>query len=389
MNASSRIRRRHFLQLAGSTLATLGLSQLDFQRQAHQYNRALAQPTQRKRALLVGINAYPNPIPSLRGCLTDVELQYELLVHRYGFNPRDILVVSDRSLTLPGQDSVAPPIRQNILDAFETHLIEQAQPEDVILFHYSGHGAYVLEDNGIPEFGGINGTIVPVDAREQAGDRVDDIMGKTLFLLSLALPTDNVTLVLDSCHSGGGVRGNVTVRAWDVADARPSDRELAYHTEWMERLNLTPAALRSQRQRGIARGVALGSAQVDQLAADAAFDGFYAGAFTYLLTRYLWQLPTQQPLSNTFANLSRGIRDVANTSGMLQDPIYATAPGEAWETRPTYLLSPPNLPAEGVIRQVEGDQVVFWLGGMAVNNLSTQQAVFSVVDNGGNLVGEV
>ncbi|MBE7384680.1 MAG: caspase family protein [Leptolyngbya sp. SIO1E4] len=383
------IQRRHFLQLAGGTLATLGLSQLDFYRQARQYDRALAQPTRRKLALLVGINRYPSPIPSLRGCLTDVELQYELLVHRYGFNPRDILVVSDSALTLPGQAIVSPPTRQNILTAFETHLIEQAQPGDVVLFHYSGHGAYVLDDNGIPEFSGLNGTLLPYDGRAQGGDRVDDIMGKTLFLLSLALPTEYVTLVLDSCHSGGGVRGNQLVRAFDTLNARPSDRELAYQTQWMSRLNLTPAELQTRRQQGIAKGVALGSAQISQLSSDAAFDGFYAGAFTYLLTRYLWQLPTQQPLSDTFVNLARSTRTVANTSGIAQDPIYAIAPDRAWDTNPTYLLSPAQLPAEAVIRSLEGDQVVFWLGGMSVNNLSTQQAVFSLVDDRGHPVGEV
>lgn len=81
------IKRRHFLQFAGSTLAAIGLSQLDFRQQAEQYGRVLAQGTPRKLALLVGINSYLSPVPSLQGCKNDVLLQRELLVHRFGFNP--------------------------------------------------------------------------------------------------------------------------------------------------------------------------------------------------------------------------------------------------------------------------------------------------------------
>ena len=384
-----RFQRRHFLQLAGTTLATLGLSQFDLYRQARRYNSALAQPTRRKLALLVGINTYPQNILSLRGCLTDVELQYELLVHRYGFNPQDILVVSDGDLTLPGQQIVTPPTRQNILQAFETHLIEQAEPEDVVVFHFSGHGSFVLEDNGIPEFNGLNGTIVPSDGRIQTGNQVDDITGKTLFLMSLALPTEYVTLVLDSCYAGGGIRGNSVVRALDNPDARASERELDYQAQWMSRLNIEPATLLERRQRGIAKGVALGSAQANQLASEVPFEGFHAGAFTYLLTRYLWQLPTQQSLSEAFANLARSTRDIANSSGIPQDPIYATAPEQDWESNPIYLLEPERSPAEAVVRGIEGNQISFWLGGLSTNNLSTQQSVFSLVDDRGNAIGEV
>lgn len=386
---SQRICRRHFLQLAAGTLAALGLDQAAFCRQAQQYSRALAQPTARKLALLVGINAYPRPVPPLRGCLTDVEMQYELLVHRYGFNPRDILVVADRALSLPGQTIVAPPTRQNILEAFEAHLIGQAKPEDVVVFHYSGHGALVREEDGIPEFNGYNGTIVPLDGRSQAGDRVDDIMGKTLFLLSKALPTDRLTLVLDSCHSGGGIRGNVVVRALNNLNARPSDRELAYQEQWMSRLELDEATLRDLRRQGIAKGVALGSAQQSQFAAEVPFAEFYAGAFTYLLTRYLWQLPSPQPLAEMFVNMARSTKDVANKSGIVQDPIFATAPGQSWGQQPAYLVDLERSPAEAVIREVQGDQVSFWLGGLSVSNLLAQEAVFSLVDDQGNPLGQV
>ncbi|MEM6716048.1 MAG: peptidase C14, caspase catalytic subunit p20, partial [Cyanobacteria bacterium P01_C01_bin.147] len=81
--------RRHFLQAGGATLAALGWSQRDIMRRVDRYGRAWAQSTPRKLALLVGINEYPRDslFAPLNGCVSDVELQYYLLVHRFGFNP--------------------------------------------------------------------------------------------------------------------------------------------------------------------------------------------------------------------------------------------------------------------------------------------------------------
>ncbi|MEQ9482891.1 MAG: hypothetical protein RIG27_11465 [Coleofasciculus sp. F4-SAH-05] len=53
------MKRRQFIQFATSALATIGLNQLDLQRQSLRYGKVLAQSTSRKLALLVGINQYP------------------------------------------------------------------------------------------------------------------------------------------------------------------------------------------------------------------------------------------------------------------------------------------------------------------------------------------
>lgn len=113
------MKRRHFLQFAGSTFAALGCSHLDIIQQGNRYAQVLAQSTPRKLALLVGINNYPanKRHTNLRGCVTDVELQEELLVHRFGFNRSDII-----KLTSDSQPNYQPT-RKNILKAFEEHLI--------------------------------------------------------------------------------------------------------------------------------------------------------------------------------------------------------------------------------------------------------------------------
>lgn len=81
------------------------------------------------------------------------------------------------------------------------------------MFHFSGHGSLVL-DKERDTADGLNGTLVPHDASlPPNGGVVKDIMGHTLFLLMYALPTENVTVVLDCCYSGGSKRGNFAVRS--------------------------------------------------------------------------------------------------------------------------------------------------------------------------------
>lgn len=398
------IKRRHFLQLAGSTLASVGLSQLDIFHQGNQYAKVLAQSTPRKLALLVGVNAYPGEIRSLSGCLTDVELQQELLVHRYGFNPKDILIVSDKSSLTPK--------RETILEAFETHLIKQAKPGDVVVFHFSGHGSLVQDPNPLPELlinqngvvsrvpntQGLNGTLVPFDRTTGNPDQVQDIMGKSLFLLTCALKTDHVTVVLDSCHSGGGTRGNLFFRAVSSRlegnnPASPSPVELEFQKRWMTELGLSESDLQKLRSQGIAKGVAIGSAQYDQLAADAPFDNesFYAGAFTYLLTRYLWQQAVDESIGTVFVNLARSTRDVANISGVIQEPILAVNP-ERNRQQPTYFMQPPTPFAEAVVRSVNPNgQIQFWLGGISSLSLQVNQngSIFTAIDLAGKEVAQI
>lgn len=396
------MKRRHFLQFAGSTLAAVGLSQTHFLRQADRYGRALAQDTPRKLALLVGVNDYPEGISSLRGCGTDVRMQYELLVHRFGFNPADVMVLTDLDAGLPPGRIQGLPSRDSILSAFEEHLIKQARAGDVVVFHYSGHGSRVIDPNPIPEFGEYNGTMMPTDARIPAtrGTGARDIMGKTLFLLTSALQTDNVTTVLDSCYSGGGTRGSLVYRSEeppeDPVQARPHEDELAYQEKWIAALDIpSREALLQQRQAGVARGIAIGSAQKQQLAADATFgegiNRFSAGAFTYTLTRYLWQQSVSQPIAGTFVKLSRSARDVANANGIVQEPIYETAPGCGdCGQKPVYFLQPTTPGAEAVITAVNG-QVTFWMGGIASRSLEAfvPGAVFEVLTAEGTVIGEV
>lgn len=364
----SRLKRRHFLQFAGSTLAALGLSRLDLQRVGDRYARVLAQPTPRKLALLVGINQYPNSFrfTQLKGCVTDVALQRELLIHRFGFNPNDILTLTD--------ETAQKPTRANILTAFEVHLIKQARPGDVVVFHFSGHGSRVLDPQPLhPD--DLSSTFVPADASADV-EVVNDLMGQTLFLLMSALQTERVTVVLDSCFSGGGTRGNVRLRAAEGGrHLRPGEVELAYQQRWLEQLSIDRDQFVRLRSIGVAKGLVIASAQRDQTATDARFNGFYAGAFTYLLTQLLWQeTPT---VDGAIARVTRSIRQHSH-----QVPLVEVKVGSQSNQESLYWIdNAPIAAAEAVITQVEGDRATVWLGGIDSESLAAFDAgaVFTVV----------
>jgi hypothetical protein len=360
--------------------------------------------------LLVGINQYPEPIGDLSGCLNDVRLQYELLVHRYGFDPQNIVIVADATLSLPAKAHITIPTRQAIVTAFQTHLGE-AEPEDTVIFHYSGHGTYVQDPHPIAYSQGANelgaapnvlpyegfdgkiGAIVPTDALDGvAAGEANVILGSTIFLLSRALKTNNVTVVLDSCHAGGGVRGNLVYRATlDDALLGPSQAEQNFQNQLRADLELTDDNLfRQLRQAGIARGVAMTSALATETAAEATVAGFRAGIFTHLLTRYLWQTTAAQPIRDSFVDLARITRIEVDGLGGNQNPIYFTQPDSNLETQPPYLLAATAPAADAVIRDVRSNQTVaFWLGGMTPNGLQEAASTFEVIDNQGNVLGQV
>ena len=375
----SQIKRRQFLQFAGSTLATLGLSQFDIQTAGDSFARVLAQGTPRKLALLVGINTYSDA--PLNGCVTDVYLQQQLLIHRFGFNPNDIVILTDGQAT-----------RQGILSAFEEHLIKQAKAGDVVVYHYSGHGSQV-RDPDCDTSDCLNSTFVPVDSTlpsdPSQGGVVQDIMGHTLFLLMDALKTENVTVVLDSCHSGGGTRGNLRVRSRNGgSQLQPTDAEQAYQQQWLQKLNISPAAFKQRRRAGVAKGVVIASAKRDQLAADAPFNDFFAGAFTYLMTQYLWQQTGNESFARVMPNVARSTTHLSFTK---QEPLIEFKPGSDYTKNPVYFITEQTPPAEAVITKIEGDRAVLWLGGLSPESLAAfgPGAILSVVDSQSREKGEV
>ncbi|MEM6255901.1 MAG: caspase family protein [Cyanobacteria bacterium P01_D01_bin.156] len=400
------LNRRHFLQGTAGALGAIGLSQLSLTHSATRYGQALAQDTSRKVALLVGINSYPGE--ALGGSLNDVELQRRLLIHRFGFNDSDIRILPEQQAS-----------RHNILGAFNEYLYEPAKSGDVVVFHFSGHGDRVRESELMGDFINrldrscinpnecLNTAIAPYRYDEDLENGVQEIMGHTLLLMraALAQKTENVTFVLDCCYAGGGKRGNAVMRSLNQASVTRSGLRQIFDTEWEYQRQLldqlgwdenqfVEAILSPQGQ-----GFFIGAAQYNELAADYSFDGFTAGAFTYLLTQYLWQ--ATGPLSETIPMVTSSSTRLAEHS---QQPIYDPDPTAepAVRTKPIYHIDPVAQPAEALVLgpvqtesaadKSEDDRLQLWLGGLDPWSLDAfdQGAIFSVIDHKtGEELGEV
>ena len=306
--------------------------------------------------------------------MNDLELQRNLLIHRFGFHPKDIYTLTDKQAT-----------RQGILEAFEEHLIKQAKPGDVVVYQYSGHGSRVFDPNPLViepgNKGGTNGTFVPVDhglidqSSEQEGV-VEDIMGHTLFLLMLALKSENFTAVLDSCYSGASIR-EIVVRARNNKGKKLqiSPQEKLYQDQWLSRLNLSPEDYVRLYRRGVAKGVVLAATNPTQTAIDMPFNGFHVGAFTYLLTQYLWQQTStpQKAIAYAVENIPKDFN---------QTPITEVKVNSGYEKQPIYFTNTSKPAADAVITEVKGNQVKLWLGGVdpAAMKTVTQGKVFTSID---------
>lgn len=372
----SGIKRRQFIQFAGGVLVTAGLHQINPGQEEKSFAIAAGNKA-RKLALLVGINRYQqsNRFPDLKGAVTDVELQKQLLIYRFGFEPEDIQVLTDEKAT-----------RQGIIQAFEDRLIGQAQPGDIVVFHFSGQGDRILDPDGAGSDGFI-GTLVPFDSAPNSDGAVGDITQSLLWLLMAGINTEKVTLVLDSCLAGRSSRGGLgVVSNFNSGKYRVSQEEISDRNGWLRRLGLSNDELSRQRNIGIPKGVIISGDKGDGLAKELLFNDVYAGAFTYWMTQYLWQETGSERVESAVINISRGLERFSS-----QFPELIVKFNSGNEKQPTYFISPQMPPAEAAITKVTGNVVTLWLGGINPESLAAfdSGAILTIVDNEGNKQGLV
>ncbi|CAA7394312.1 unnamed protein product [Spirodela intermedia] len=142
----------------------------------------------KKRALMVGCN-YPGTKAELRGCINDVMRMRRCLVERFGFSEEDITILIDTDDTFP------MPTGANIRRAM-ADLVSSAEPGDCLFFHYSGHGTRLPAETGEDDDTGYDECIVPCDMNLITDEDFREFVDK--------VPRDcRITIVSDSCHSGG------------------------------------------------------------------------------------------------------------------------------------------------------------------------------------------
>ncbi|MBN1956042.1 MAG: caspase family protein [Anaerolineae bacterium] len=170
-------------------------------------------PSSNLHALLIGIDYYlPHRLaggghyPALHGCVADVRRVAAFLQERLCVPAEQIVVLTstDAGLAEPPEPREAWPTYERMVTAIQ-EITARARPGDQVYLHYSGHGgrqhtAYAALKGETAYDEGL----VPMD------------LGTARYLLDVELAylfqamVDRgllLTVVLDSCHSGGAVRG--------------------------------------------------------------------------------------------------------------------------------------------------------------------------------------
>ncbi|AFZ58137.1 caspase family protein [Anabaena cylindrica FACHB-243] len=334
------MKRRAFLERIGSILAVLGLTEAEWLTLGNRYYQALAAPNPRKLALLIGINQYPQS-PALGGCLTDVELQREVLIHRCGFAAADILTLTEEQAS-----------REFIEAAFVDHLGKQAQAGDVVVFHFSGYGSRVKLGT-FPET--VQNALIPVDEKEPQDRRfVNYLLEETLLLLLRSLPTDRVTAVLDTSYytpttlqpSGLQIRARPELPATQLA---------LPELEFLKQLQTQKSAINQAM-------VLKATSDPNQQAGELLFSGWSAGLFTYALTQYLWEATPATTIQILFSHLSSSMHRL----GSEQQPELMSGLKNTQSSSIVDSFPLDDIGAEGVVNAIDedGKTVEVWLGGL-------------------------
>ncbi|RYD70823.1 MAG: caspase family protein, partial [Sphingobacteriales bacterium] len=160
----------------------------------------------RQLALIIGIDTYkpslnePMAIETKRtwsnldGCVNDATAIRDLAIAKYAFQTENITTLLN-----------AEASRDRIIKELEK-LVATAKKGDVVFIYYAGHGSQV-KNSLSAEADKKDETIVPADAWKKG---VADIRDKELAKYFNLLLDKGVllTVIMDSCHSGSGSRGD-------------------------------------------------------------------------------------------------------------------------------------------------------------------------------------
>ena len=310
-------------------------------------------PAPRRRALVVGIDTYAlehwpgraaapvgrtaGAFSDLDGAARDADAMVALLTGRFGFAPASVVSLRDVQAT-----------RGAILEAIERHLVAPARAGDTLVFYYSGHGSEVKH---VGAEGDKDETIVPADTVLGALDIRDKELAR---LWNRALDAGaTLTVIMDSCHSGGTSRG-----------ARP--KRLPPAVQELEPITLARVPDRAPL------ALFLSASTKDQSAEETASRPV-RGAFTQALERAIAGDPAQ-----TVASLFTRVHAELRSGNYSQDPVLSGSRSRSLDllgsvARPTpavfgFVSADPGgggvaLEGGGALGLTAGSRLQLWAGG--------------------------
>lgn len=280
-----------------------------------------AAQTPAKIALLVGVGQYPSnsgwlPLNSAN----DVALLQNALLQQ-GFPASGISTLQEEAAT-----------RQGILAAIRKKLIDRAQPGGMAVFHFSGHGQQVQDDNG-DEVDGYDEAIAPYDSQRDFKPGIytgqnhirDEELGKLMAELRRKLgPSGHLLVLLDACHSGTGTRGLTIARGTDVLMADPT--YIQSNTKNGKEINELSSEGGDNGGGNLASMVSLFSSSPQELSYEYDDGGRHYGLLCYMFAKSLAQMPreaTYRALADKIRNDVKGyiFRQTPQAEGELDQQI--------------------------------------------------------------------
>lgn len=318
---------------------------------------------QTRRALLIGINTYQpagttaehpagcaygrcelGSFANLDGAVNDAQAMADVLTSpKFGFPARQVVLLTNPAVAHPGPGVVVLPAAQTdragILAAMQKYLVDVPQRGDTVVFYAASHGSLRVNSRGTKLKVSLNGqavpadsTLVPADAYKGGYDVRDREMTR---IYNAALDKGiHLTVILDSCHSGGITRGIGPKYKERMLPFDP--RDIAEGPDLQK--NGQPVTPPTEREENPA--LVLAAAQQSQTAKEMPIGGEPHGAFTAALVQALEVLPADAPASLVYERVKAVLEgsqvpdqepDLDATEARRQRPLFggaASAPGK-------------------------------------------------------------
>lgn len=163
--------------------------------------------TAEDRALLIGVGRYQaSRVTGVDQDLKGIDLDLGMMQDIAGLLGYRVRVLADEQATLAAVDR-----------EIQSWLVDGVAAGDRVLLYFSGHGSQILDDNGDEADGRdevliLNDTLpASVNGRDTLRNAlIDDHLGELL----ARIPSRDVLVVIDACHSGTATRGLLPMRAF-------------------------------------------------------------------------------------------------------------------------------------------------------------------------------
>ena len=251
----------------------------------------------KNKALLVGINKYPDPRNELRGCINDI------LDMEYFITEANKIYLKENIKKLTNQEATKKEIIKQL-----HWLIQDAEVEDQLLFHYSGHGAQAPTLTSYLEKDGLDEIICPYD---YDGTNSTCIRDKEFAQIFATIPKGvHFVWISDSCHAEDLSR--------DVNGIHYRNFSGITHIEKASNMSPINTSL---------NGALLSACQSHELSADAYINNRFNGAFTHYLIENLRKYCHEKSMRSIVELVNKdlaknGYDQSPQTEGLLENKFF-------------------------------------------------------------------